>query len=111
MIPDDSSRDSSLSRDRESSDDCNQSSGENSGLTDGLSLAGDERNVVRKAIQKETKDVRLSRELVMGMMLITATLVTASTYILFSRMEVQNFTTDVSEFYPPNWLKYCLRPP
>jgi len=46
---------------------------------------------VRGLIKNESKRVRLWREVVTGALIIVATLVTVTTYVLFSRLEVDDF--------------------
>ena len=47
-------------------------------------------------IRKESKDVSMWREIVTGMMVITGTLMTVTTFILFSKLEVSEFSEGVS---------------
>ena len=51
---------------------------------------------VVKTIRKESKDVDMWREIVTGMLVITAAMVTVTTYVLLSRQEVQEFASGVS---------------
>jgi hypothetical protein len=51
---------------------------------------------VVKMIRKESADVDMWREIVTGMLVITAAMVTVTTYILLSRQEVQEFSAGVS---------------
>jgi hypothetical protein len=56
----------------------------------------DETEEINKLIRKESKDVLMWREIVTGMLVITAALVTITTYVLLSREEVDDFTHGVS---------------
>jgi hypothetical protein len=56
----------------------------------------DETEEINKLIRKESKDVLMWREIVTGMLVITAALVTITTYVLLSREEVDDFTHSVS---------------
>jgi hypothetical protein len=56
----------------------------------------DETEEINKLIRKESKDVLMWREIVTGMLVITAALVTITTYVLLSREEVDDFTRAVS---------------
>lgn len=51
---------------------------------------------INNMLRKESKDVLMWREIVTGMLVITAALVTITTYVLLSRQEVDVFTNGVS---------------
>jgi hypothetical protein len=56
----------------------------------------DEEKEIQLIIRKENKAVLLWREIVTGMLVITAALVTVTTYIFLSREEVDDFSRGVS---------------
>jgi hypothetical protein len=56
----------------------------------------DETKEINNMLRKESKDVRMWREIVTGMLVITASLVTIATYIVLSREEVDAFNNGVS---------------
>lgn len=56
----------------------------------------DETEEINRLIRKESKDVLMWREIVTGMLVITAALVTITTFVLLSREEVADFTRAVS---------------
>lgn len=55
----------------------------------------DERKEMQQLVHKENADVDMWREIVTGMLVITAALVTVTAYIYLSREEVDDFKTGV----------------
>jgi hypothetical protein len=72
-------------------------SGMDSQFNDEDESSRDEEKEIQKIIRKETKDVLLWREIVTGMLVITAALVTVTAYIFLSREELDDFKSGVSK--------------
>jgi hypothetical protein len=79
------------------SDDDDESSGLGSGVNGEDESSRDEEKEIQLIIRNENKAVVLWREIVTGMLVITAALVTVTTYIFLSREEVDDFTRGVSQ--------------
>jgi cobalamin biosynthesis Mg chelatase CobN len=71
------------------------SSGANENNNGGVDAAVAHVHVV-KMIRKESAAVDMWREIVTGMLVITAAMVTVTTYVLLTRQEVQEFSAGVS---------------
>jgi hypothetical protein len=78
------------------SDDDDESSGLGSGVNGEDESSRDEEKEIQMIIRNENKAVVLWREIVTGMLVITAALVTVTTYIFLSREEVDDFSRGVS---------------
>jgi hypothetical protein len=78
------------------SDDDDDLSGLDSGGNGEDESSRDEEKEIQLIIRNENKAVMLWREIVTGMLVITAVLVTVTTYIFLSREEVDDFSRGVS---------------
>lgn len=78
------------------SDDDDEFSGLGSDVNGPDESSRDEEKEIQLIIKKENKAVLLWREIVTGMLVITAALVTVTTYIFLSREEVDDFSRGVS---------------
>jgi hypothetical protein len=87
--------DASASSESYYSDD-DESSGLGSGVNGDDESSRDEEKEIQLIIRNENKAVVLWREIVTGMLVITAALVTVTTYIFLSREEVDDFSRGVS---------------
>jgi hypothetical protein len=76
--------------------DDDESSGLDSGVNGEDEASRDEEKEIQLIIRNENKAVVLWREIVTGMLVITAALVTVTTYIFLSREEVDDFSKGVS---------------
>jgi hypothetical protein len=76
--------------------DDDESSGLGSGVNGEDESSRDEEKEIQLIIRNENKAVLLWREIVTGMLVITAALVTVTTYIFLSREEVDDFSRGVS---------------
>ena len=79
-------------------DDSSQSESQTNTTTNGSSSEAlkEQRDEIRALVEKETKDVLLWKEILTGMMIITACIVSVATYIFLSKEEVDSFTNGVS---------------
>jgi hypothetical protein len=73
-----------------------ESSALDSGFNGDDDESRDEEKEIQLIIKNENKSVLLWREIVTGMLVITAALVTVTTYIFLSREEVDDFSRGVS---------------
>lgn len=91
-----SSEDSS-SDDEDEDDDLNSGTNDEDEASFSTSAhSRDEINEINGLLRKESKAVHMWREIVTGMLVITAVLVTVTTYLILTRAEVENFSNGVS---------------
>jgi hypothetical protein len=95
VAPDDNASASSESYFSDDDED-DESSGLGSGVNGEDESSRDEEKEIQLIIRNENKAVMLWREIVTGMLVITAALVTVTTYIFLSREEVDDFSRGVS---------------
>ena len=94
MITDDVNSQSSDSLEKEDSSSSSDDEGEPStteGTATSDSSTGHEEKELAKHIRRESKDVYMWREIVTGMLLVTAALLTVGTFILLTRHEYDEF--------------------